>query len=53
MEKMDKQSDDNDDCFEAYMKTVLPDVVKDEYKRCSEGRRMVRPPTNLHQWWNA
>jgi len=27
MEKMDKQSDDNDDCFEAYMKTVLPDVV--------------------------
>jgi len=49
----DKQNDDNDDFFEAYMKTVLPDVVGDEYKEYSEGGRMVRPPANLYQWWNA
>ena|SRR5277367_3916585 len=45
--------DDNDDYFEANMKTVLPDVVEDEYKEYSEGGRMVRPPANLYQWWNA
>jgi hypothetical protein len=49
----DKQNNDNDDYFEAYLKKVLPGVVKDEYKEYSEGQRMVRPPTNLYQWWNA
>jgi hypothetical protein len=50
---VDKQSDDNDDYFEANMKTVLPDVVEGEHKEYSEGGRMVRPPANLYQWWNA
>jgi hypothetical protein len=35
------------------MKTVLPDVVEDECKEYSEGGRMIRPPANLYQWWNA
>jgi hypothetical protein len=50
---MDKQSDDNDDYFEAYMKTVLLDVIKDEYKSTRKVNVMVRPPTNPYQWWNA
>jgi len=49
----DMQNDDNDDYFEAYMETVLPDVVRDECKEYLEGGRMVRPPANLYQWWNA
>jgi hypothetical protein len=47
------QNDDNDAYFEAHVKTVLPDVIGDEYKEYSEGGRMVRPPANLCQWWNA
>ena len=39
--------------FEAYMKTVPPGVIEDEYKEYSEGQRTVRPPGNLYQWWNA
>ena len=50
---MDKQSDDNDDYFEANMKTVLPDVVEGEHKEYSEGGHMVRSPANLYQLWNA
>jgi hypothetical protein len=46
----DKQNDDNNDYFEAYMKTVQPDVVEDEYKEYSEGGCMVGPPANLYQW---
>ena len=49
----DKQNDDNDDYFDAYSKKVLPGVVEDEYKEHSEGQRMVKPPANLYQWWNA
>jgi hypothetical protein len=30
------------------MKTVLPDVIEDEYKEYSEGRRIVRSPANLY-----
>ena len=44
----DEQNDDNDDYFEAYLKKALPGVVEDEYKECSEGQRMVRPPANLY-----
>lgn len=50
----DKPADkQNDDYFDAYMKTVLLDIVEDEYKEYSEGGCMVRPPANLYQWWNA
>jgi hypothetical protein len=35
------------------LKKVLPDVVEDEYKEYSESQRMVRPPANVYQWWNA